>query len=312
MARMDRRQLRYFAAIYEQRNLSRAAQACNVAQSALSHHLASLEAWLGAPLFLRQPRGMLPTAAGERLYQHAKVILRSMEAAEADIRHASDRLAGEVSIGMAYSAVKAVGVAFMKAVTESYPDVRVSLSESLSGSTFMSVMTSEVDLALVYNPPSDPQLGTEPVLEETMVCLGKREIIGEGNDPISFEALLDLPIILLKQGISSRALLDDAALLKKLEARAKLQMNSVHAIAGALSEGIGCIIGTRLFMREQLDAGTLHARPIVEPALLRTLYLCRLVDRPATFVMEAMRRLLLDLIRAEIDNGRWEAHALFD
>lgn len=77
-------------------------------------------------------------------------------------------------------------------------------------------------------------------------------------------------------------------------------MNSVHAIAGALSAGIGGIMGIRLFMREQLEAGTLHARPIVEPTLLRTLHLCRLFDRPATFVMEAMRRLLLDLIRVEI------------
>jgi LysR family transcriptional regulator, nitrogen assimilation regulatory protein len=74
-----------------------------------------------------------------------------------------------------------------------------------------------------------------------------------------------------------------------------------------LSAGIDCIMGTRLFLREQLEAGTLHTRPIVEPTLLRTLHLCRLVDRPATFVMEAMRRLLLDLIRVELRSGGWEA-----
>ena len=40
---MDSRQLRYFAAVYEQGNVSRAADICNVAQSALSHHVANLE-----------------------------------------------------------------------------------------------------------------------------------------------------------------------------------------------------------------------------------------------------------------------------
>ncbi|MEQ8346402.1 MAG: LysR family transcriptional regulator [Sneathiellaceae bacterium] len=308
---MDRRQLRYFAAIYEHRNLSRAARACNVAQSALSHNLTNLEAGLGTALFRRQSRGMLPTAAGERLYQHAKGILRAMEAAEADIRHASDRLAGEVSIGMAYSVVKAVGVPFMKRVTVDHPAVRVSISESLSANTLMHVMKSDVDMALVYNPPADPLLETEPVLEETMICVGRPEIIGAGTAPLRFDELLDLPLILLKQGVSSRALIDDASLLRRLEGRAKLQMNSVHAIAGALDAGIGCIIGTRLFMREQLAAGTLHARPIVEPTLLRTLQICRLVDHPATFVLEAMRALLLELIGAEIAAGRWEARALF-
>lgn len=304
---MDRRQLRYFAAIYEHRNLSRAARACHVAQSALSHHLTNLEAGLGAPLFLRRPRGMEPTAAGERLYGHARGILRAMEAAEADIRHASERLAGEVSIGMAYSVVKAVGVPFMKRVTEDYPEVRVSISESLSASTLMLVMRSDVDLALVYNPPDDPLLAVEPILEERMHCVGRREIVGDSDDPIAFDDLLDLPLVLLKQGVSSRALIDDAALLKKLELRAKLQMNSVHAIAGALAEGIGCIIGTRLFMRDQLADGSLHARPIVAPVLTRSLQFCRLVDRPPTFVLEAMRRLLLDLIGAEVAAGRWEA-----
>jgi LysR family nitrogen assimilation transcriptional regulator len=145
-----------------------------------------------------------------------------------------------------------------------------------------------------------------------MVCVGRREIIGDDDTPVTFAELLELPIILLKQGVSSRALLDDVSLLKKLEGRAKLQMNSVHAIAGALAEGIGCIIGTQLFMREQLEAGILHARPISDPTLQRTLHLCRLSDRPATFVLEAMRQVLLDLVRAEIASGGWDARALFD
>lgn len=73
---MDLRQLRYFVAIYEHRNLSRAAAASNVAQSALSLHMSNLEADLRSALFVRLPRGMAPTAAGERLYTHAKSILR--------------------------------------------------------------------------------------------------------------------------------------------------------------------------------------------------------------------------------------------
>ena len=50
---MDSRQLRYFIAVYEQRNLSRAADQANVAQSALSHHIANLEAEFATPLFER-------------------------------------------------------------------------------------------------------------------------------------------------------------------------------------------------------------------------------------------------------------------
>ena len=80
---MDLRQLRYFSTVYEHRKLSHAAQAANVAQSAISHHLLNLELELGVRLFDRLPRGMQPTASGTRLYEHAQAILRSVAAATA-------------------------------------------------------------------------------------------------------------------------------------------------------------------------------------------------------------------------------------
>jgi LysR family nitrogen assimilation transcriptional regulator len=272
--------------------------------------MSNLEADLGSPLFIRLPRGMAPTAAGELLYEHARAILRSIHAAEEDLRQASGRIAGDIAIGMAYSAVKAIGVRFMQAVAERYPDVRVSISESLRAATLMHVMRSQVDLALLYNPRTDPALVTEPVLEETMLCVGRPDIVGATDAPITLDAVLELPIVLLKQGVSSRALIDDAALLKRLESRAQLQMDSVQAIAGALGAGLGCAIGTQLIMREELAAGTLVARPIVEPELLRTLQLCRLADRQVTYVLEAMRSLLIALVGAAIADGTWQARSL--
>ncbi|WP_353645226.1 LysR substrate-binding domain-containing protein [Mesorhizobium sp. WSM2239] len=307
---MDSRQLRYFAAIYEQGTLAGAAVECRVAVSALSHHLGNLEAELSTALFVRKPRGMQATAAGERLYTHAKSILKAMSAAEKDIREGGDDIAGDVSVGMAYSAVKAIGVSLARQILEDYPKVRLSLSESLSGSTLLHLMDSEVDLALVYNPPADTRLKTEAVLEESMVLVGTRAIIGDTDDPIRFADILDLPLILLKQGLSARALMDDVGLLKKLEGRAKLQMNSVHAIGASLAAGLGCAIGTKLFMYELIETGSLHFRAITDPELSRTLYLCQMADRPATYALEAVRALILKLLRQSVQNSAWEATPL--
>lgn len=307
---MDSRQLRYFAAIYDHGTLSRASEHLRVAVSALSHHLSNLEQELGTPLFLRKPRGLLPTAAGERLHDHARKILRAMDAAGEDIRAGIGDVSGEVSVGMAYSAVKAIAVPLMQRVISDYPKIGLSLSESLSGSTLMHLMTAEVELALVYNPPSEPRLQTQPVLEERMVCVGRPEIIGDTEAPIRFEELLDKPLILLRQGISARALLDNATLLKKLEGRARFQMNSVNAISGALNAGLGCAIGTRLFMQEALESGRLLARPVVEPELSRTLYLCERTDDPPTFARERIKALLLELVDEAVVSGRWDATSI--
>jgi len=204
---MDSRQLRYFIAVYEQRNLSRAADQVNVAQSALSHHISNLEAEFATPLFERKSRGMEPTAAGERLYEHARIILRAMAEAETEVREGARVIAGEISIGMANSGVKAIGVALMRTVLTKYPKLKLSLTESLSGATLMHLMVSNVDLALVYNPPSEKELITEAVLEEEMFLVGIPKLVGKGKAPIRFEELNRLPLILLRYGLglSSRA-----------------------------------------------------------------------------------------------------------
>jgi LysR family nitrogen assimilation transcriptional regulator len=119
--------------------------------------------------------------------------------------------------------------------------------------------------------------------------------------------MLKLPIIFLRQGVATRAITSDTALLKKIEAKAKIQMNSVHAIGGSLLAGLGCTIGTKLFMQESLESGELHIRPIVEPELSRTLYICELSDRPPTYALEAVRDLMVSLVGEAVRSGRWEA-----
>jgi LysR family nitrogen assimilation transcriptional regulator len=308
---MDSRQLRYFIAVYEQRNLSRAADQTSVAQSALSHHISNLEAEFATPLFERKPRGMEPTAAGERLYEHARIILRAMAAAEREIKEGQTSIAGDISIGMANSGMKAIGVPLMKVVLAKYPNLKLSLTESLSGATLLHLMASEVDLALVYNPPSDKDLVAEPVLEEQMFCVGTAKLVGRGPAPISFDEMVKLPQIMLLHGLSSRALLDDPVLLKRLEANAILHLNSISGTIGALLAGLGCAIATRLFVKEQLAARQLVAREVVKPELTRTLYLCRLRNRPMTYAMEEMRRLILSLVADQVGQGRWEARLLY-
>jgi LysR family nitrogen assimilation transcriptional regulator len=304
---MDSRQLRYFAAIFDRGSLSGAAETERVAVSALSYHLANLEAELGTALFERKPRGLQPTAAGERLNIHARAILKAMETASRDLSSIRDTISGEIAVGLAHSAVKAIGVDLARRVLTDYPDLKLTLTESLSGTTLMHLNAADVDVALVYNPPQTPILRTRPLLEETMVLVGRRDIIGDTDAPIPVAELMGLPIILLRQGVSARALLEDAQLLRKLEARARLHMNSVQAIAGSLTAGLGCAIGTKLFMREHLESGALHWRPIVDPVLTRTLHLCDLADRPPTIALETVRNLILDLVRNAVASGAWEA-----
>jgi LysR family transcriptional regulator, nitrogen assimilation regulatory protein len=307
---MDIKQLTYFAAVFEHENLSHAASHLAVAQSALSHHISNLEAELGTSLFVRKPRGMQPTAAGHRLISHARRILNSVRSAEQDMRRETAVVAGNFALGLPFSVMKGIGVPLMQKILSDFPKVRLSIVEGLSGTTHASLMNSEVDLALFYNPHKDHKVTMEPVLKEEIFCVGKTSIISASEAPISFEELTHLPVLLLRHGASSRALIDRPGLLSRLEANAPLQLNSISGMTNGMLAGLGCTIAPKVFVREHLVKGVLHARPIVRPNLSRQLFLGYRRDTPSNSLFEAMKALVLHLIRSEVRSNNWEAEYL--
>jgi len=310
---MDLRQLQTFVAIYESGGISRAAERERTAPSVLSHHLANLEAQFPKPLFVRNPRGLLPTEHGQRLYAHAVQILRSVQLAREDLHNMSGEVNGQVAIGMAYTALQAIGKQLMRIVLEDYRGLSLVLSETLSGSTITQLMDARIDLALAYNPTQDPRIKAMPLLEERMICIGKKEIIGNTSAPISVKSLLNLPFILLRRGTMGRSVMDDPRLQKQFEQRARLQTDNVNAVSLFVEEGHGCVIGTRSYLREQLKSGEVAYRDIVRPMMLRTLYLCEHSDKPPSRAVELLRELVLQLIAKEVKTGNWASErVLFD
>ncbi|HEX9213053.1 MAG TPA: LysR family transcriptional regulator [Bradyrhizobium sp.] len=78
---MDIRELRYFAAVYRERNLTAAARTCFVSQPSISTAITNLEAKLGTTLFIRHKKGVAPTASAEQFHALARRIIDEADAA---------------------------------------------------------------------------------------------------------------------------------------------------------------------------------------------------------------------------------------
>lgn len=97
--RVRHRQILIFMAIYECKNIVAAAKQVSLSQSTLSKSLAEMENMLSCKLFIRLPRGVRPTAAGDVLYRYAKLLMNQHKLAAEELAHLSSADRGLMILG---------------------------------------------------------------------------------------------------------------------------------------------------------------------------------------------------------------------
>src|ERR1700735_3110993 len=98
---IELRHLRYFVAVAEELNFTRAAERLGIAQPPLSHQIKQLEEGLGAQLFRRRTRGVELTDAGKLMLEQARVILREVETARIGTQRRARGETGQIILGSA-------------------------------------------------------------------------------------------------------------------------------------------------------------------------------------------------------------------
>jgi DNA-binding transcriptional LysR family regulator len=98
------RLIRYFVAVAEEGNVTRAAQRLHMAQPPLSAAIRQLEDQLGVRLLDRTTRGVALTAAGELLLERGRALLREADAVAAAVRAVEQAPSGLVSVGLSPAA----------------------------------------------------------------------------------------------------------------------------------------------------------------------------------------------------------------
>jgi DNA-binding transcriptional LysR family regulator len=96
--RLELSLIEVFCCVYEEGSFSKAATRLRCSQPTISGHIKNLESYIGARLFDRLPRRILPTRAGQVLYRHGRIILNEKEAATQELKKLLNRIEGTLSI----------------------------------------------------------------------------------------------------------------------------------------------------------------------------------------------------------------------
>lgn len=183
---METRELRYFVAVAEEAHVGRAAERLGMAQPPLSRAIAQLERRLGVELFVRGPRGVTLTPAGEVLLEEGRAALAAVEAAERRTQRAG-RPAGRASLVLAAKA--GASSELMAKLLDAYaaePDaVDVEVVLSAPGHQALMLRDGRADVAILHRPFDDVRgFDVDELLVEDQV------LVLPGGHPLSTRASL--------------------------------------------------------------------------------------------------------------------------
>ncbi|SDE23344.1 DNA-binding transcriptional regulator, LysR family [Paracoccus isoporae] len=141
-------QLRLIHEIAEHGQLQLAADACAMSQPAASRMLADTERQVGAPLFLRAPKGMTPTEIGRTVLRRARVILREFNSMASDVTALRGGLAGSVRIGAVTGPAVNYLVSAIREIKQAAPEADITVDVLPSRELLGALFAGEMDFVL--------------------------------------------------------------------------------------------------------------------------------------------------------------------
>ena len=177
MKALELRQLRYFSILARELHFGRAADVAYVTQPALSQQIAKLEEVVGTPLFIRSPRGVTLTAAGEALRDGIEKVLGQLDISLRAAREAGSARTFTLSIGLVeYTNLPFIPPALIR-LQALYPDVNIVRHEMNAGRQMAALATDEIDVGFgvpVELPDPKAHIGAERLLDSGWCLLMRR------------------------------------------------------------------------------------------------------------------------------------------
>lgn len=256
---MEIRHLRYFVAVAELRNFTRAAEASFVAQSALSQQISRLEHEVGTPLFVRGNRRVDLTPAGQLLLPRARRLIADERAARAELRSYLGLEKGRLHLGLIQTT--ASGIDILRPLAdfhELHPGIDVHIANHTSEEMVDEIRAGQVDLAVVGLGKDEIPEGIEHFQLATDPLVGVlSEASADGlGDPVSVADLLARGrLIHFSRGTGIRRHVEEALARAGIDALASFEMTQVTDMVRFAAVGLGVTIVPRT-LAESADYAT--------------------------------------------------------
>ena len=244
---MELRHLRYFVAVAEELNFTRAAERLNMAQPPLSTQIRALEEELGARLFDRDKRRVDLTQAGRQMLVRARAILSAADAAVKETRRAAAGDIGELQLGYAASAMfTELLPAALRVFRKALPNVQLIVHEMTSRDQLYAIHDRQLDVGILRRPdmPVPPGVRMEEWYTASLVAAIPKGHPLAKKSAIAVADLQDQPLIAYPRdaGVGLYWRIIDLCVKAGFQPRIVREARDASVMIGLVSAGIGIAI----------------------------------------------------------------------
>jgi LysR family nitrogen assimilation transcriptional regulator len=306
---MDLRQLRYFVAIAEEGSLSAAAQRVNVAQPSLSQHIIGVEKDLGVTLFNRSPRGMTLTQSGEILLAHARDILGAMDTAVEAVKQSGSEPQGDVTFGLPSSIAMVLSVPLAETVRLELPKVKFRAIDAMSGFIKTWLEDQSIDVGMLYDLHSVRHMNHIELMTEELHFFSAPDawpFSSRVGSPVKVSDIPKAELVLPSPHHGLRSMIDRFMKSEGVTLNVVTEMDGLGQIKTLVARGSGHTILAPAAAIDFVERGDLIMAPIIEPKLIRPVYLVRNPAKSMSRANQELERITLEVIKDLVSRGIWQ------
>ena len=304
------RQLHYLVAVADAGSFSAAAEQTHVAQPALSRQIAILEGQVGLRLLDRSRKGVTLTEGGARLYDLARSMLERLGSIQMELRASEKRPAGVVNIALPPSLASMLVPNVVRELESRYPEIVLRVEDGLSLENGRSLEAALLDFGIVPTADELVDVDYEPLVRESLLLVERWGAARRGPTTITFEQVARLKLIMPPRSFHARRVVDEVAHASHRTLNIAYEQRSLTTIMSMVRDGLGATITNSPAVEQFWAPGSVSARRIVRPEIVRTMSLARPSKRPLSFAARAVYDIVKRFSFKAVKEGRWQGTPL--
>ncbi|WP_345241798.1 LysR family transcriptional regulator [Pontibacillus salipaludis] len=259
-----------FITVVEQKGFSKAAESLYMTQPAVSQYIKSLESKMGVQLLDRTYKRIVPTKAGEIVYEHAKQIIGHQDTMHHLIHELFNEPKGELSIGASYTFGEYVLPRIIAKMRKEYPSIHPRINIGNTQDIAKQVANMELDIGIVEGDVDEPSIDTRPFAEDEMKIVASNDHPLAQKEHVSLRDVEEAIWITREIGSGTREATERMFHNLSISPRERMEFGSTQIIKESVEAGLGVTFLSLWTIRKEIAMDSLAIINIPEATLKRS------------------------------------------